>query len=252
MKNYLLFLSLSVFIASFGQDAGIFQTYVIVDDGTDTYYHGGANNDGSSSPFASHAFGNVTQLTLNGGEIKSWKNNGGNVTGAKLYYRVYVSSPAPNPLPNFSELDLPWVEDLPSNEDQKWAKADYAIDILSGLSSSETYTMEVYWKITTSNVGDKLDDNSGSYFASSFTVDSSLDISSFTQKDAVSVLSNKIQFHKTGTYEISAHDLLGRQISHMKQLFNKEEVLALGLKNGLYLIQVKENQQIKNYKMLVR
>ena len=55
------------------------------------------------------------------------------MTGAKLYYRVYVTTPEPNPLPSFVELDLPWAGNgVDGNGDnQKWAKTDSTTDILA-------------------------------------------------------------------------------------------------------------------------
>jgi hypothetical protein len=252
MKNYLLYLFILVVAKSFGQDAGIYQTYAIIDNGNTAYFHGTINN-GGTTPYSGHSFGNVTQLTLKGGEIKSYKNNGGNVTGAKLYYRIYVSSPEPSPLPAFIEVDLPWAENgIDGNGDnQKWAKSDYTINVLSGLSPSETYTLEAYWKITT-NVGDKLDDNSGSNVKSTFTVDSSLSVESFNQNNAVSMLSNEIYFHRNGTFEISVYNLLGMKVKRIENTFNKNHILPLYLEKGIYLVQVRENQHLNNYKMLVR
>lgn len=251
MRNYLLFFFILVFCASFGQNTGIYQTYAILDNGSETYYHGGINN-GGTTPFSGHSFGNVTQLTLKGGEIKSWKNSGGDVTGAKLYYRIYVTSPEPNPLPNFTELDLPWaangVDD--SSNNQKWAKTDNTTDVLAGLNASETYTLEVYWKIAT-NEGDKFDNNSSSNYKASFTVDSSLSLENFNRNNAVSILSNEIHFHKTGTFEISIYNLLGKQVKHFKNTFSKGHMLPLHLKKGIYITQVRGNQHLKNYKMLV-
>lgn len=240
-----------LYYTSFGQDAGIYQTYAILDNGSETYYHGGINN-GGTTPFSGHSFGNVTQLTLKGGEIKSWKNNGGDVTGAKLYYRIYVSSPEPNPLPSFVEVDLPWAENgVDGNADnQKWAKSDNNTDVLSGLSASETYTLEVYWKIT-SNVGDKLDNNSGANYKANFTVDSSLSAESFNLNNAVSILSNKIHFLKSGAFEISIFNLVGKQIKRVENTYSKNHILPLYLEKGIYLVQVRENQRLNNYKMFV-
>lgn len=238
--------------ASFGQDAGIYQTYAIIDDSnTTTYYHGGINN-GGTTPYSGHAFGTVTQLTLKGGEIKSWKNSGGDVTGAKLYYRVYTSSPEPSPLPIFTELDLPWSENgIDGNGDnQKWAKTDYTTDILPGLDASESYTLEIYWKIT-SNVGDKFDDNSGSNFKSSFTVDSSLSLDTIANDNPVLIFPNKIYFQKPGVFEIVVFNMLGSQIRRIYSNFNKDQVLHLDLQRGIYLINVKESKHSKAYKMPV-
>ncbi len=237
---------------AFGQDAGIYQTYAIIDDGnTTTYYHGGINN-GGTTPYSGHTFGTVTQLTLKGGEIKSWKNGGGDVTGAKLYYRIYVSSPVPNPLPSFTELDLPWAENgVDGNGDnQKWAKVDYTTNILSGLTASETYTLEIYWKIT-SNVGDKLDNDSGSNFKSSFTVDSSLSMNTLEKESSVLILPNEIYFQKSSAFEITIFNMIGSQIKRVNNNFNKGQVLHLNLERGIYLINIKENQRFITYKMPV-
>ena len=72
-----------------------------------------------------------------------------------------------NPLPDFTELDLPWSEnDIDGSVgNQKWAKTDNSIDVLAGLNASETYNLEVYWKIT-SNLGDRFDNNTGENFKS--------------------------------------------------------------------------------------
>ena len=252
MKDSLLYFFILMCCASFGQDAGIYQTYAILDDGsTTTYYHGGINN-GGTTPYSGHTFGTVTQLTLKGGEIKSWKNSGGDVTGAKLYYRVYTSNPEPSPLPSFTELDLPWSENGidGSGDNQKWAKSDYTTDILTGLSASESYTLEIYWKIT-SNVGDKFDDNSGSNFKSSFTVDSSLSVGTFENDNTVLVLPNKIYFQKSDAFEIAVFNMLGSQIKRIDSNFNKDQALPLDLERGIYLITVKDSQNTKTYKMPV-
>lgn len=254
MKYSLLYFFILVFCASFGQETGIYQTYAIIGDGsTTTYYHGGINN-GGTTPYSGHTFGTVTQLTLKGGEIKSWKNGGGDVTGAKLYYRIYVSSPEPSPLPNFTELDLPWSENgVDGNGDnQKWAKTDNTTDILSGLDASESYTLEIYWKIT-SNVGDKFDYDSGSNFKSSFTVDSSLSVGTFENDNPVLVLPNKIYFQKSGAFEIAVFNMLGSQIKRIDSNFNKNQALHLDLERGIYLINIKESesQHFKTYKMPV-
>ena len=251
MRTRLLILSLFVSFSLYGQDTGIYQTYAILDDGPTEYYHGGINN-GGTTPYSDHSFGSVTQLTLKGGEIKSWKNSGGDVTGAKLYYRVYVSDPMPDPLPDFTELNLPWSENgVDGNGDnQKWAETENTTDVLAGLTTSETYTLEVYWKIT-SNVGDKFDNNAGENFKSTFTVDTSLSEQNVEQSKTVSIMSNEIYFHKTGTFKISVYSLLGTQVKHFRNTFTKGHILPLDIKKGVYILQVKENNHFNNHKMLV-
>lgn len=251
MRIHLLILSNFVFFSLYGQDAGIYQTYAILNNGNTEYYHGGINSEGTT-PYTGHSFGSVTQLTLKGGEIKSWKNNGGDVTGAKLYYRIYVSDPMPDPLPDFTELDLPWSEnDIDGSiGNQKWEKTDNTIDVLVGLTASETYTIEVFWKIT-SNLGDKFDNNSGENFKSTFTVDTSLIEENVEQIRTTSIMSNEIYFNKTGTFEICIFNLLGKQVKHFKNTFSKGHILPLNIKNGIYILQIKENHHFNNYKILI-
>ena len=248
MKQFLLLFSLVCFQVVFAQNTGIFQTYVITD--TNNYFHGGQNADTSPSNFDGHGYGSVTQLTLNGGEVKSWKNDGADVTGAKLYYRVYVSSPLPDPLPDFIELDLPYNSEL-GGGDQKWTKTDSGINILNNLTPSESYTFEVYWKTTTS-IGDRFDNNSGSNFKATFTVDPSLDLKDVAD-DAklISVYNNQIMFHKDGNYEIVIYDLSGRRVLHDTKNVIKSQKIDLFLNQGLYIIQAKLEEKTTKTKMLV-
>ena len=251
MKQFLLLFSLVCFQVVFAQNTGIFQTYVITNQGVgNNYFHGGQNADTSPSNFDGQGYGSVTQLTLNGGEVKSWKNNGADVTGAKLYYRVYVSSPLPDPLPDFIEIDLPYNSEL-GGGDQKWTKTDSGINILNNLTPSESYTFEVYWKTTTS-IGDRFDNNSGSNFKATFTVDPSLDLKDVAgDAKLISVYNNQIMFHKDGNYEIVIYDLSGRRVLHDTKNVIKSQKIDLFLNQGLYIIQAKLEEKTTNTKMLV-
>ena len=103
----------------------------------------------------------------------------------------------------------------------------------------------------TSNVGDKLDNNSGANYKANFTVDSSLSAESFNLNNAVSILSNKIHFLKSGAFEISIFNLVGKQIKRVENTYSKNHILPLYLEKGIYLVQVRENQRLNNYKMFV-
>jgi hypothetical protein len=165
MKTFLFTILISASTVLYAQTSGIYQTYAITSTGSNAYYAGGANSDGATS-FNGLDLGDFTSsstLTLNGGEIKSWKNSGGNVTGAKLYYRIYESS---NATGSFTEVDLPYNSELGSGN-QKWTETAEGINILSGLTSTTNYTLEVYFKITT-DTGDKYDNNSGNNFKATF------------------------------------------------------------------------------------
>ena len=162
----LLLFSTSVF----AQQVGIFQTYAIVNRGGGNEYRaGGFNADGSATYQGWNMgsfFPNQT-LVLNGGEIKTWKNSGGDVQGAEIYYRIYPFGTDAN-LASFTLIDLPFNENLPNSGDQKWARTAHNVPLLSGRSAG-LWVLEVYWRIR-SNVGDRFDTRLGQNFQALFTV----------------------------------------------------------------------------------
>jgi gliding motility-associated-like protein len=106
-------------------------------------------------------FSNSNTLILNGGEVKTWKNPGGNVCGAKLNYTIYTVGNRPaNPI--FTILNLPFKEScnvgpnsFPTGgpcfnaSDQKWAKEDYGIDLTTYPAGN--YVLEVFYSVPGSN-----------------------------------------------------------------------------------------------------
>ncbi len=102
-------------------------------------------------------------LTLDGGEVLTFKNSGSDVTGALVGYSINGAG--------FTEKGLSFNEDNVSgnNGDQRWY-SDSAIstDMLSGLSNG-TYTLSVYYHATT-NDGDKYANNNSNNFKATFTV----------------------------------------------------------------------------------
>ena len=76
----------------------------------DQYLAGGLNADGASA-FEGTDLGDFTAadaLTLNGAELKTYKNGSSNVCGGTLNYRVYASgdTPAPSPPLPFSPTSV--------------------------------------------------------------------------------------------------------------------------------------------------
>ncbi len=159
------------------QNAGIFQTYIILDiNGTgNQFLAGGINSDGAPT-FAGQNFGTLSSLVLNGGEIKTFKNSGGDVTGAEINYRVYEQGTTPG---SFNTVNLPFDANLPNPGDQRWQQALAGVDLLSGLSAGN-YDLEVFWRATT-NIGDQFDSNFGSNFTSSFSVAGSPTVPTMSQ-----------------------------------------------------------------------
>ena len=179
MTKHLLsfFLVFSISVTVVLADAGIFQTYAIVNFGLgDMYLAGGENADGAIG-FNGTGYGTPASLTLNGGEIKSYKNGGSDVTGAFIHYRVYKQT---DPAPAFTELNLPFADDL-GNGDQKWAQTNAGVDILAlATAGNGDYFLEVYWRITT-NGNDIFDSDNGANYKAPFTVNIlPVDLTSFT------------------------------------------------------------------------
>jgi len=102
-------------------------------------------------------FQNSNTLILRGGEVKTFKNPGANVCGAKLNYTIYTVGNQPtNPV--FTVLDLPFKEScnvglnsFPTGgpcfnaTDQKWAKENYNIDLTT--LAPGNYVLEVYYSV---------------------------------------------------------------------------------------------------------
>ena len=153
---------------------GVFQSYVILDSGSgDQYLAGGINADGASA-FAGTDLGDFTAadaLTLNGGELKTYKNGSSNVCGSTLNYRVYASGETPGA---FTALGLPFSANL-SGSDQKWATTGQAIDLLDALIAGD-YVLELYWEAdgndsNPSGCGEsKYDSDSGNNFTATFSI----------------------------------------------------------------------------------
>ena len=152
----------------------IFQSYVILDSGSgDQYLAGGLNADGASA-FAGNDLGDFTAadaLTLNGGELKTYKNGSSNVCGGTLNYRVYASGDTPGA---FTALALPFSANL-SGSDQKWATTGQAINLLDALIAGD-YVLELYWEADGNNSNpsgcgeSKYDSDSGNNFTATFSV----------------------------------------------------------------------------------
>jgi len=151
----------------------IFQSYVILDSGSgDQYLAGGLNADGATA-FAGTDLGDFTAadaLTLNGGELKTYKNSGSNVCGGTLNYRVYASGDTPGA---FTALALPYDSELANPGDQKWAATGAGIDLLGALTAGD-YVLELYWEATGDDAGGcsdtKYDSNFGNNFTATFSI----------------------------------------------------------------------------------
>ncbi len=194
MKKYLL--SLFAFISilqSSRAEFGVWASAVYLNvGGTSQFYStyllndpnsiGTVNFTGILGSFAQ----NSNALTLRGAEIKTFKDNGGNVCGGILYYTVYPVGARPAS-PVFTGVGLDFYCDCASDgtfnacgggtctngRDQKWQKIDQTND-LTQLASGD-YTLELYYQIsgaaTTNTCGEtRYDSNSGNNYTANFTI----------------------------------------------------------------------------------
>ncbi len=154
--------------------AGIWQSYIILNS---TYYDvnaATANPDFNGQNLGTFIAGSAP-LALNGSQIKTYKNNGTDITSARLYYRIY---PSGSPSGSFTSMNLPWNADL-GGGDQQWQEAGQTVDLLSGLSDGN-YVLEIYYEASTNGVNAAAiiyDNNGGSNYSASFTVSTPTPIS---------------------------------------------------------------------------
>jgi hypothetical protein len=140
----------------------------------------GATHAGSNqlAGLHGHDFGTFSSgdsLLLSGGDLLTWKNEGGDVTGAFIGYNVHEASSSSG---TFSEISLGWSNNAPFTNaagssfsnygDQKWAQIASTPDLLSGLAPGD-YKLEVYFKATSSE-GDRYDSRNGENHVASFAI----------------------------------------------------------------------------------
>ena len=152
MRKLITILFLIAFSKQLYADSGIYQSYIILNNVTNQYYDA---PDFNGTNLGTYTVGD--SFFFKGGETKTWKNNGGDITGAFIYYRIYVDGGS---VTSFTELNLPWTENNVdgNSNNQKWTTINANNNILSGLAAGN-YKIEVYFKATT-NEGDKFFNNS--------------------------------------------------------------------------------------------
>ncbi|MEM0999552.1 MAG: IPTL-CTERM sorting domain-containing protein [Bacteroidota bacterium] len=162
----------------YAQQTGIFQSYIVLDinNSGNQFLAGGINADNAPT-FSGQNFGTVTSLVLNGGELKTFKNGGGDVFGGEINYRVY---PQGSPSGTFTAINLPFNANLTNPGDQRWQEALAGVNLLAGLTPSTTYELEVFWRSPT-NLGDRFDSNFGNNFTATFTTSSAAPVPTMSE-----------------------------------------------------------------------
>ena len=156
---------------AWGQTTGIYESYAILktNGGGNTYYDLNAatpNADFNNANLGTFLSGTNT-LVFAGGENKTFKCSGGNVTGSNIYYRVYLSSGSGG---SYTGLGMGFV----SNDaggcggNQTWRINNNSTNIITGLTAG-TYTLEVY-SDAPGSPSTAFASNGGSNYKATFTV----------------------------------------------------------------------------------
>jgi len=174
--------TIAVFVLVFSSwgvqaQSGIFESYAIINTGGgDIYYDLQATT--VNADFDGANLGSFAQCTailrLDGGQNKTFKCPGDDITNGTLWYRVY---PTGSPSGSFISVNLPHAADLGTGcggGDQVWEQAGANIDLLAGRAPG-TYTLEVYTSAnytynSGANNGTHTANNGGANYSATFTV----------------------------------------------------------------------------------
>ena len=243
-KIYSLCLMVFAIASTFAQDAGIFESYVVLNakNAGNVYYDMQATTDNLDFNGANlGTFADTESLIFAGGENKTWKNNGGDVTGGKILYSVYSTTPSGT----FSEVTFGFLEDL-GNGNQKWGSTAGATNLISGLAAG-TYTLEVYSEAST-NVGTKYSSNGGANYIATFEVTSTLATTEASLAKKSAVVGGKLYTAKKGILNLTIYDFSGRLIKKMS-VKSDGNAVELNLQNkGNYILNLSDAKSTENVK----
>ncbi len=144
-----------------------------------TFYYAGACNSGNPALNGANLGSNLTTLSLNTIQQKTFQNGGDNVFNGFLNYRVYKQGATPGA---FTTVNLTFGTDLGGGDYQR--EATPATNICSGLSGNLTYVFECYfysqvtWNGQTAGTVNAtiFESNSSNNFIATFTTNASLSV----------------------------------------------------------------------------
>lgn len=151
------------------QTIGIFESYTImsINSGANALYDNAPQ--ATASPDFQGAnlgtFNATNSLVVKGGQNKTSKNGGGDVTGSNLYYRVWLTSAGQSG--TFIALPMSLTSTNAVSGDQQWDGTTGTANVLAGLAPGN-YTIEVYSEAT-GTPGNVFQNNSSNNFRATFT-----------------------------------------------------------------------------------
>lgn len=163
--------------------------------------------------FNEHNFGVLNQnnsLYLKSGQAFVWKVPGGDITAAKMFYRIYKQGSIP---PAFTEQNLPWHSEYSANDTiyQLWwnsAPNETDLNILQGITESGVYIIEVKFEAENGSEEILHRDNNGAPFTAIFTYQLQATLSAIPTGTLNSGSLNGMQINLTLTNETFADNQL--------------------------------------------
>ena len=235
-KIYSLFFILFVFVSYSAQATGIFESYAVlnINGGGNTYYDLQASTTNLDfNGLDLGTFTNGQTLVFVGGENKTWKNGGGDVTGGRIHYRVYTGTPSGS----FSNVSFNWIQNL-GNGNQKWGATTGTTNVLSGLPNGE-YTLEVYTEADT-NLGARYSNNGGANYKATFTVSNTLATGETAKKAKSFVSEGKLYTNKQGNLSVQVVDFSGRVIKTISAKASTNGIELNLPKKGNYILKLND------------
>lgn len=173
LKHLILTVAVMTTGTSFGA-TGIFGSYVDIFTTTSTVYKG--ENFSSKASFQGANLGTINladTLIITQSQIDTFKNGEGNVTGAEINYRIFLTAETPGAFAqqaygfqsNSTFTDIGGMT-FTGGGDQAWGSTS-DINLNPGVAGN--YTVEVFFKAFT-NEGDRFSNSGGSNFKANFTV----------------------------------------------------------------------------------
>lgn len=236
-KIYSLFFILFAFVSYSAQAIGIFESYAVlkINGGGNTYYDLQAttgNPDLNGLDLGTFTAGQT--LVFVGGENKTWKNGGGDVTGGRIFYRVYTGTPSGS----FSNVSFGFLENLGGSGDQKWGSTGGTTNVLSDLPNG-VYTLEVYTEADT-NLGARYSNNGGANYKATFTVSNTLASAETVKKSKSFVSEGKLYTNKQGNLSVQVVDYSGRVIKNISAKASTNGIELNLPKKGNYILKLND------------
>ena len=158
--------------------AGFDSTFVVLNiNGTgNTYFDmlaDTSNTDFDGANLGTFCQGVSNGIIFKGAEHNVWKCSGCDITGSRVYYRVY---PTGSPSGSFSQLNTGWSSQSNNScggQNQKWQIVSSNNNLTSGLSPGN-YTLEVYSTQATSCLSTLFDNNGGANYKATFTINANV------------------------------------------------------------------------------